>query len=108
MKALREYSWRGNVRELANVLERAVINTNGPVLRIRENLELVELETRRSSTKTLREAERDNIVGVLEDCGWRVEGPHGAARILGINASTLRSKMSKLGIKRITNTEDTD
>ena len=108
VKALREYSWRGNVRELANVLERAVINTNGPVLRIRENLELVELETRRSSTKTLREAERDNIVGVLEDCGGRVEGPHGAARILGINASTLRSKMSKLGIKRITNTEDTD
>ena len=108
VKALREYSWRGNVRELANVLERAVINTNGPVLRVRENLELVELETRRSSTKTLTEAERDNIVGVLEDCGWRVEGPHGAARILGINPSTLRSKMSKLGIKRITNTEDTD
>lgn len=108
VKALREYSWPGNVRELANVLERAVINTNGPVLRIRENLELVELETRRSSTKTLKEAERDNIVGVLEDCGWRVEGPQGAARILGINASTLRSKMSKLGIKRIANTGDTD
>lgn len=68
-----------------------MINTNGPVLRVRENLELVELETSRSSTKTLTEAERDNIVGVLEDCGWRVEGPHGAARILGINPSTLRS-----------------
>jgi PAS domain S-box-containing protein len=105
IKALREYSWRGNVRELANVLERAVINTNGSVLRLRERLNLVEPvkpETKRSSA-TLTEVERDYIVGLLEDCGWRVEGPNGAARILGLNASTLRSKMSKLGIKRIPN-----
>jgi transcriptional regulator with GAF, ATPase, and Fis domain len=75
-----------------------VINTNGPVLRIRENLELVEFETKRA--RTLTEVERDYITDLLEDCGWRVEGEYGAARILGLNPSTLRSKMSKLGIKR--------
>ena len=108
VKALREYSWPGNVRELANVLERALINTNGPVLRLRENLELSEPETRpQSSTKTLTEVERDYIIGLLEECGWRVEGAHGAARILGLNPSTLRSKMSKLGIKRIPSNDDT-
>lgn len=106
VKALREYSWPGNVRELANVLERGLINTNGPVLRLRENLELVESPTK-SSPKTLTEVERDYIIGLLEDCGWRVEGAHGAARVLGLNPSTLRSKMSKLGIKRILNNEDT-
>lgn len=105
VKALREYSWPGNVRELANVLERAAINTNGPVLRVREKLELVESEIRRSSTKTLTEVERDYITGLLEDCGWRVEGAHGAARVLGLNPSTLRSKMSKLGIKRVPNND---
>lgn len=109
VKALREYSWRGNVRELANVLERAVINTNGSVLRLRERLELVEpveSETKRSST-TLTEVERDYIVGLLESCGWRVEGPHGAARVLGLHPSTLRSKMSKLGIRRMPNNDGT-
>lgn len=100
MKALREYSWPGNVRELANVLERGLINTNGPVLRLREKLELTEFEPKKPSTRTLTEVERDYILGLLEDCGWRVEGADGAARVLGLNPSTLRSKMSKLGIKR--------
>ena len=108
VKALREYSWPGNIRELANVLERVVINTNGSVLRLRENLELLEPEPRPSSTKTLTEVERDYIVDLLEDCGWRVEGAYGAAQILGLNPSTLRSKMSKLGIKRKLNGEDMD
>lgn len=108
VKALREYSWPGNVREIANVLERAVINTNGSVLRLREDLELVEPETRRPSTKTLTEVERDYIIELLEDCGWRVEGAYGAAQILGLNPSTLRSKMSKLGIKRRLTHEDTE
>jgi PAS domain S-box-containing protein len=100
LKSLRDYSWRGNVRELANVIERAVINSKDSVLRIGEDLGLETVEQLSTSTKTLEEMERDYILRVLEDRGWRIEGQNGAARLLGLNPSTLRTRMVKLGIHR--------
>jgi PAS domain S-box-containing protein len=100
MAALCEYSWPGNIRELANVVERAVINSRGPVLRIREEFAPQQLETTVTAVKTLEEMEREHILRVLENVRWRIQGPRGAARILGINPSTLRTRMVKLGINK--------
>jgi formate hydrogenlyase transcriptional activator len=55
-----------------------------------------------SSARTLEEMEREYILRVLEDHAWRIEGPHGAARVLGLNPSTLRTRLIKLGINRDT------
>jgi transcriptional regulator with GAF, ATPase, and Fis domain len=103
INALRNYSWPGNVRELANVIERAMINTHGTVLRIREQLHDANGDGNGhagQAAKTLEEVERDHIVRVLEDRSWRVEGLQGAAHVLGMNPSTLRTRMAKLGINR--------
>jgi PAS domain S-box-containing protein len=97
---LSRYSWPGNVRELANVLERAVINSRGSVLRITDESLTLEPEPARAPVKTLGEMERDYITRILEDKGWRIEGPQGAARVLGINPSTLRTRLNKLGIQK--------
>ena len=94
------YSWRGNVRELANVLERAVINSRGSVLRIIDESLTLETPTLGAPVKTLEEMERDYITRILEDTRWRIEGPQGAARMLGINPSTLRTRINKLGIQK--------
>ena len=98
MQILERHSWPGNVRELANVVERAVIGAHGPVLDFGGSVELVKDDA--TEPVTLQEMERDYIVRILESTGWRVEGPYGAAKILGLNASTLRARMHKLGIHR--------
>jgi formate hydrogenlyase transcriptional activator len=99
MNALRNYHWPGNVRELENVLERAVINSSGPKLRLVD--ELTPRQKDRSSThKTLEAVEREHIVRTLEQAQWKVSGRNGAAEILGLNRSTLRARMRKLGINR--------
>jgi chemotaxis protein methyltransferase CheR len=100
MDQLCNYSWPGNVRELANVIERAVINSRGSVLRIREDFLSQDAEALAASVKTLEDMEREYITRVLQDLRWRVDGPHGAARVLGMNPSTLRTRMSKLGIQK--------
>jgi len=100
LKGLRDYSWPGNVRELANVIERATINSNGSVLKIGEDFSLTASEHLSLSTKTLEEMERDYIIRILEDRGWRIEGRKGAARLLGLNPSTLRTRMNRLGIQK--------
>src|SRR6266545_6521475 len=87
LKSLGDYSWPGNVRELANVIERAVINSHGSVLRIGEDFAEPGAEKLAQANKTLEELERDYIGRILIETGWRIEGPHGAARILGINPS---------------------
>lgn len=99
MQSLQAHSWPGNVRELANVIERAVIHTPGSVLQIVDHFEQVAPDTL-PSTQTLEEVERDYIIRTLENTGWRIEGPFGAAKILGLNPSTLRTRMAKLGIQR--------
>jgi len=95
---LQSYSWPGNVREFANVIERAVLNSHDAVLRSVDRLDDIPLEV--DNTKTLEQVEREYILLTLENAGWRVEGPHGAAKILGIHPSTLRTRMLKLGIQR--------
>jgi formate hydrogenlyase transcriptional activator len=100
MKALQNYSWPGNVRELANVIERAVINAEGPVLYLADKLDSAEtLNSSSTNGKTLIEMEREIILQRLEETHWRIEGPKGAAQSLGLNPSTLRSRMAKLGIQ---------
>ncbi|HXQ69532.1 MAG TPA: sigma 54-interacting transcriptional regulator [Pyrinomonadaceae bacterium] len=98
MQNLEVHSWPGNVRELANVIERAVIHTQGSVLQLVDQWEPVVSEP--GATQTLEEVERDYIVRTLEKTGWRIEGKSGAATVLGLNPSTLRTRMLKLGIQR--------
>ncbi|HEX7331067.1 MAG TPA: sigma 54-interacting transcriptional regulator [Pyrinomonadaceae bacterium] len=101
MRKLCDYSWPGNIRELANVVERGVINSTGPVLHIADQFaSLSTSESASTQARTLAEIERDYIIRVLEEVYWKIEGPSGAAAILGLNPSTLRTRMAKLGIRR--------
>jgi transcriptional regulator with GAF, ATPase, and Fis domain len=101
LQMLCNYDWPGNIRELRNVIERAVILANGPILKIAlPTDELATAMPPKSSQASLAEVERDHIVQVLEASGWRVRGLGGAAAILGLNPSTLESRMNKLGIRR--------
>jgi chemotaxis protein methyltransferase CheR len=97
MNSLQDYQWPGNVRELENVLERAVINSSGPKLRLVDELKKPHTDLA-TTQKTLEAVERDHIVRVLEQTNWKVSGKNGAAEILGLNRSTLRARIRKLGI----------
>lgn len=91
----------GNVRELENVIERAVINTRGPKLQLAEKLAASQIDALANNKwKGLAEVERAYILQVLGETRWKIEGQDGAARILELNPSTLRGRMRKLGIKR--------
>jgi len=110
---LQSYDWPGNVRELRNVIERAVILARGGAL----HFDLPGLATAASTApakaaipaqagaKFLTEVEmlqreRENLEAVLEQAGWKIKGPDGAAELLGIKATTLLSRMKKMGLKR--------
>ncbi len=97
MNTLQNYHWPGNVRELENVLERAVINSSGPKLHLVDELKKPYRDLTRAQ-KTLHEIERDYIFRVLEQTRWKVSGKNGASEILGLDRSTLRARMRKLGI----------
>jgi len=99
MKALQDYPWPGNVRELESIIERAVILCPGPVLQLADKLEISSLPLS-SAMRTLEETERKQILKTLSETRWRIEGKDGAAAILGLNPSTLRARMHKLGILR--------
>ena len=99
MNVLQNYHWPGNVRELENVLERAVINSSGPKLRLVDELRKPR-EDLSTAGKTLETVERDHIVRTLEEAQWKVSGKDGAAETLGLNRSTLRARMRKLGISK--------
>jgi len=99
MNALQNYQWPGNVRELENVIERAVINTSEHKLRLMDTLDDPQ-KYLTTPPKTLETVERDHIVRVLEQTQWKVSGKNSAAEILGLNSSTLRARMRKLGIRR--------
>jgi formate hydrogenlyase transcriptional activator len=102
---LQAHSWPGNIRELENTIERAVINTPDHTLRMVDWLALPSLEgSPPQPDGTLADVERDHILRVLEQTRWRVRGPKGAALILGLNPSTLRFRMQKLGIKKPSST----
>ena len=91
------YSWPGNIRELRNTIERAMILNNGPTL-------VVEISSNSAETAplsySLKCVERTHILATLEKTGWRVRGKSGAAALLEVPPSTLESKMKKLAIKR--------
>jgi len=97
MNTLQDYQWPGNVRELENVLERSVINSSGPKLRLVDELKQPHQELT-TTQKTLEAVERDHIVRILEQTNWKVSGKNGAAEILGLNRSTLRARIRKLDI----------
>jgi transcriptional regulator with GAF, ATPase, and Fis domain len=98
---LQRYSWPGNVRELRNVVERALIVCRGSTLHFDLPAQAgPSAVAGPSQNRTLEEVERQHILAVLEETGWRVSGKRGAAAVLGLNRSTLESRMKKLGIKR--------
>jgi len=97
MNALQSYHWPGNIRELENVLERAVINSSGPKLRLADELKKPLTDTRYNAT-TMDTVERDHILRVLEQTHWKVSGKNSASEILGLDRSTLRARMRKHGI----------
>jgi DNA-binding NtrC family response regulator len=99
MKALQDYPWPGNVRELENIIERAVILCPGPVLQLTDELKISSLPLS-STVRTLEDTERNQILKILSETRWRIEGKNGAAAILGLHPSTLRARMHKLGIVR--------
>lgn len=104
LKKLQDYSWPGNVRELANVLERAVVTARGPALNIAEHFDQPNTANSSNVNQTLEDVEKEHITRILGQTAWRIEGPSGAARILGLNPSTLRTRMVKLGIQKNTRT----
>ncbi len=102
MSALTRYDWPGNIRELQNLVERAMILTKGPVLRVPLD-ELRAHGTHAPGTarrRTLQEAEREHVLSTLEETHWVLGGANGAAVRLGMNRSTLQFRMKKLGIVR--------
>jgi formate hydrogenlyase transcriptional activator len=101
LNILQAYHWPGNVRELESVIERAVITSQGSLLQVLDRFEAAPSATEEvRDIKALGDLERDHIVQVLRKTGWRIEGEHGAARLLGLNSSTLRGRMRKFGITR--------
>jgi len=99
MDALDKYHWPDNIRELENVLERAVISSSGPKLRLVDELKVPHKDLT-GSERTLADVEREYIVRVLEQVDWKVSGKNSAAEILGLDRSTLRARMRKLNIRK--------
>jgi formate hydrogenlyase transcriptional activator len=103
MAALCRYSWPGNIRELQNLIERAVILTPGNVLQIQTSELQQSNPVLSNMAGTLEEVERQRILEALREAGAVIGGPHGAAARLGLKRTTLLSKMQRLGITRNTN-----
>lgn len=100
LSAFENYNWPGNVRELENVVERAMILSTGDSLALPEGITRNRTKKRGdNATRSLAEVEAEHIRLVLSHSGGIVGGPNGAAKVLDLNPNTLRSRMSKLGIK---------
>jgi transcriptional regulator with GAF, ATPase, and Fis domain len=101
MESLSNYAWPGNIRELQNVIERAVVLAKGPIVQIDDSMLRADETVEDSSfIDNLENVERQHIIRALTETRWVIHGKKGAAEILGINPSTLRSRMDKLGIKK--------
>lgn len=109
---LREYNWPGNIRELKNVIERAVILSPGNVLRLdlsMPNLSVADVtvhqirpspDTDVLTEKEMREYQKENLVAALKQSKWRVSGPDGAAELLGVKPTTLADRIRSFGVRR--------
>ncbi len=104
LEKLMLYDWPGNIRELENLMERSILLTSGPVI-----ADVTLPDSQKKTTilfndvqpvKTVEENERDNIIAALKKCNGKIFGKGGAAELLNINASTLNSKIKRLGIKK--------
>jgi formate hydrogenlyase transcriptional activator len=114
MDLLTRYDWPGNIRELQNVIERAVVLSRGPYLKLGADLLPVTgpvaqgvgprqadaLESNAAENLTLEQVEKRHILEVLRRAEWVIEGERGAAKVLDLHPNTLRSRMKKLGIER--------
>jgi PAS domain S-box-containing protein len=100
MTRLTEYSWPGNVRELINLIERSVISTIGNTLKLDWVHRKISSDSQSELILTVEEIDRAHILKVLNGCGWKINGPEGAAEKLGLNPNTLRSRLKKLHITR--------
>ena len=113
MRQLAAYSWPGNIRELQNIIERGVVLSTGPVLTLAGDFApaksaVITAAAARTPVSapapgaagSLENIERQHIETVLKQTNWTIEGERGAAKILNLNPSTLRSRMQKLDIKR--------
>jgi transcriptional regulator with GAF, ATPase, and Fis domain len=98
MAVLVAYPWPGNIRELRNVIERAMILARGPILHIKIDHTPLQQQVVNLTAGTLEDAERAHILQTLEQCGWRIRGANGAATLLNVKPTTLESRMKKLGI----------
>ena len=99
IEVLQAHDWPGNIRELQNLLERAVLFSPGPVLRLPLDLKQTVKQGSESSARTLADADRDHILETLEQVNWLIGGQSGAANRLGLPRTTLIYKMRKLGIE---------
>jgi PAS domain S-box-containing protein len=105
MNELKLYRWPGNIRELENLIERAAILSNQELLII-PGFETSSKNTFQFNDKqdlSLKHAQRNHILQVLEQCSWKITGPNGASEILKLKPSTLRDKIAKLGLERPAN-----
>ena len=113
MEFLSHYDWPGNIRELQNVIERAVVLSRGSVLRLGRDLLPLSADAAtddvavtpsgqpsNGESHSLEQVEKRHILEVLTQTKWVIEGPNGAAKILDLHPNTLRSRMKKLGLDR--------
>jgi transcriptional regulator with PAS, ATPase and Fis domain len=100
MTKLQRYDWPGNIRELENIMERAIVTSAGEKLVLGDWLAKSDPSKTKSKILPLEEMEKQHIIEVLEITKWKVSGENGAANILDINPQTLVSRMKKLGIQK--------
>jgi transcriptional regulator with GAF, ATPase, and Fis domain len=101
LQSLQAYARPGNVRELQNIMERAVLVSEHTTLRLADPLAVAKTPApAQPPAKTLVDMERRHILQVLVAARWKLEGPNGAAELLGMKPSTLRHRMAKLEIER--------
>jgi DNA-binding NtrC family response regulator len=98
METLQRHSWPGNIRELENLVERAMIASSGETLHLDDAVTVGNPELSAAERDTLDAVQRAHIRAMLHRCGWRISGRGNAAERLGLHPNTLRFRMKKLGV----------